>query len=538
MRGPAFSARLIALLWLCYCGSVWADTVEEPVEATKAEETADTANSGTKAPPKTTTAPKIDPKKSKAKATTKKAEKASEESADGKEPAQGQAPPAVKPMASPPAPTQETKASSDVEVNAPTPRVAPAALTPGMAPEAAAPTGPVVVPEGAPVKGTPATPAVTPALVPIGTSTAPAAAGISGGPAAVPTTAPGTSGGPASVQAGTPKGLDTKPNVSNVGSATKTQAKQADPQSGAADTNTVKVTASSAKKPSAPWSGSAMSLNQSVSTLSFDKSSELDYNPYYALTLGLAPSWRFHPKLYVSAGLSFSREITQPDNRNRADEIWLSDTRLTIGTPGWKIPVLAIQVAGQLTSTFATSPSSRAQTLIYGVQPGLSLSRRFGLLQGLTVAYSGGIRVNIHEYTTGELSAPRIATCTGATCAELINTGVRNTQYQQSHSGSLSLGIFQWLSLSTSFGVYMSHLYPAAVIESTSYQPLESTDTRYAVSYGLGAQFKVLSGVSTSVGMSTFNPQRTPDNDQYRPFFNRFSQVYLNMRLTPGAWFE
>jgi hypothetical protein len=94
------------------------------------------------------------------------------------------------------------------------------------------------------------------------------------------------------------------------------------------------------------------------------------------------------------------------------------------------------------------------------------------------------------------------------------------------------------MSVSTSFGVYLSHLYSGADIDGISHEPLEGTDTRYAVSYGLGASFRPLSGVSATLGMSTFNPQRTPDNDHYRPFFNRYSQVYFDLNLAPGAWFE
>ena len=204
------------------------------------------------------------------------------------------------------------------------------------------------------------------------------------------------------------------------------------------------------KKAAPPWAASSMNVSQSVSLISFDRSAELDYNPYYALTLGLAPHWRWHPKLYTSASLSFSREITQPDGRNRPDEIWLSDTKLTLGTTGWTIPVVDITVGGRVTSVFATSPASQAQTLTYGLDSGISINRKFSVLGGLGLGYGGSFRVNVHEFTTGELESPRIPTCRGQTCAELLGTGVRNTQYQQAHTANVSLTILSWLSVSTS----------------------------------------------------------------------------------------
>ena len=39
------------------------------------------------------------------------------------------------------------------------------------------------------------------------------------------------------------------------------------------------------RKAAPPWAASSMNFSQSVSLISFDRSAELDYNPYYALTL-------------------------------------------------------------------------------------------------------------------------------------------------------------------------------------------------------------------------------------------------------------
>ncbi|MEE2756754.1 MAG: hypothetical protein VYA30_08825 [Myxococcota bacterium] len=286
------------------------------------------------------------------------------------------------------------------------------------------------------------------------------------------------------------------------------------------------------------WAASSISIGQSVSTLTFDPAAELDYNPYYAVTLGLAPSWAWNQHFYTSARLSFSREITQANARNRPDEIWLSDTSLSVGYTGYTIPMVGIRLAGDVTATAPTSPPSQAQTLRVGVQPAIAVSKRVAVLHGLTLGYRGSVRINFHRYTTAELSSPRIGDCRGEACAQFINTGVRNTQYQQGHSFSLGLGLLDWLRVSTNVGVYLSHLYAAAETEQEEFVALEPMDTRYAISYGLGTSVSLPHGMTMALGMSTFNPQRAPNNTYYRPFFNRFSQVYLDLSVRPSMWFQ
>ncbi|MBV71190.1 MAG: hypothetical protein CMH52_07540 [Myxococcales bacterium] len=341
----------------------------------------------------------------------------------------------------------------------------------------------------------------------------------------------------------TPSGPQKNPKSSS----TQTEGKKQNTESEAAKTvslstetglTTVGKKASKKSTKAPAWSASSMSIGQSVSTLTFDPAAELDYNPYYAVTLGLAPSWAWSPLVYTSAQLAFSREITQANTRNRADEIWLSDASFTLGYTGYTVPKVGIRIAADLTATAPTSPLSKAQTLQLGLQPAIALSKRVAVLSGLTLGYRGSFRLNIHDYTTAELSSPRIGDCRGETCAQFLNTGVRNTQYQQGHSFSLGLGLLDWLSVSTNIGVYLSHLYAAVEADQDEFLALEPMDTRYAISYGLGASLTLPLGMTMAMGVSTFNPQRAPNNTYYRPFFNRFSQVYLDLRFRPSMWFQ
>ena len=153
------------------------------------------------------------------------------------------------------------------------------------------------------------------------------------------------------------------------------------------------------------------------------------------------------------------------------------------------------------------------------------------------MAYRGGIQFNVHQFTTSETESPRLAGCRGQECARLLNTGVRNSQYQQSHSGGVSLSFVDWLSASVSAGAYLSHLYASSDLGSDEFFALEPMDTRYAMSFGLGLNATLPKGMTAGLGLSTFSPQRAPNNDFYRPFYNRFSQVYLDLRFRPASWF-
>ena len=329
--------------------------------------------------------------------------------------------------------------------------------------------------------------------------------------------------------------VDTKKAGSKPASATSTKA--ADDTDGDTPVAQSAEQVQPAKAKASPWAQSTFGLNQSASAISFNRGAEYDYNPFYALTLSFAPSWRINEAFSTSLSAALSREVTQADNRNRADEVWFNDISWTMAYAGYKIPVLGVVLGGQVTTFLPTSPLSQAQTLRLGVQPGVSISRRFNVLAGLSVAYRGGLRLNVHQFTTSETESPRLAGCRGQECARLLNTGVRNSQYQQSHAGSVSLTFVDWLSASVSVGAYLSHLYESSDLGEDEFFALEPMDTRYAMSFGLGLNATLPKGVTAGLGLSTFSPQRAPNNDFYRPFYNRFSQVYLDLRFRPASWF-
>ena len=49
------------------------------------------------------------------------------------------------------------------------------------------------------------------------------------------------------------------------------------------------------------------------------------------------------------------------------------------------------------------------------------------------------------------------------------------------------------------------------------------------MSYGLSARIGPFAGLTTSIGASTFNPQLAPNSTYYRPVFNRYTQLSIDL---------
>lgn len=298
----------------------------------------------------------------------------------------------------------------------------------------------------------------------------------------------------------------------------------------------------------APWRGSSFTYRNAVTALSFKKDADLTYNPYYEM------SWSFHPQWWVgdifNAALDFSlsRELTEADDTTYDDETLMSDLSLTLAASKFAtIPVLDIKMSANVVMIGPTSKASQARTLLFGIRPGLSLSRSFDVLAGINLGYSFGISKFFYESTTGQLNDAPISNCATSPggCEEYQNTGVRNTSWGLSNSFSLGIAFIDQLSLDASFGIKHSFLYEQSVRASdeivdpgtgatltTSESPYSNDDDiRYAMVYGLGLSVIPTQALSIGLGAETANPQLKPDSTYEAPFFNRYTVVYLDLTL-------
>ncbi len=311
---------------------------------------------------------------------------------------------------------------------------------------------------------------------------------------------------------------------------------QLDATQGEQATETAAVVDPLAPDASAPWRGSMLTYRNIASLVSLDEGAELTFNPYYAMSLTVQPRYWLSSNVFVHARIDATRELTDADDTTFEDETLLGD--LSLGVGAWRfvtIPGVDVAVSGGLEVTLPTSKISQARTLTVGVTPSLALVKQFDVLSGLVLSYGGRVSKLFHEYTTAEREAPLISGCVGGACGTFLNVGVRNAEWRMTHSASVSLAATDWLLFDVSAASITDWLYSAAQDDRVSLVPQEPVDTRHLLFWGVEAGVRPIQPLTFALGLSTIHPELAPDSSRYAAFVNRFTNVYLDVRLDLGG---
>jgi len=287
-----------------------------------------------------------------------------------------------------------------------------------------------------------------------------------------------------------------------------------------------------------PWRGSVLTWRNVGTALSLQKDAELTYNPYYAMELDLHPRWWFGSIFSVDVDVAVSREITDSDVTTQRGELEWGDVWLGASASRfYVIPVAGIGLSGGLGVQFPTSKVSKARTQLLALKPSVRVDRQFDVLDGAWVGYGFAVTRFFNESTTSEREAPLIPDCLSAdgSCDAYLGMGVRNPAWRMSHGVDLGLDVSRWFGISASASVLMDMLYPMTVDESVSYEPQEDTDRRYVMAYGVEVHSRPLPALGFELGASTVNPQLKPDSSPEKPFFNRYTLVYLDVQFHFGS---
>ncbi len=286
---------------------------------------------------------------------------------------------------------------------------------------------------------------------------------------------------------------------------------------------------------SAPWRGSQIVFRNSFSINSLDRSAELTYNPYYAISWSFKPRWWFGDHVFVRAGIDLTRELTEADEETYSGETVVGDLVLVGGiSKFYTIPWVGVDMSADLVLTTPTSKVSQARTLNLGIGPGLRLSKTFKLLKALIVGYNLRVTPYSHRKTTSERETPLISGCIASEggCDAFLNTGVRNPALRLVQVGDVTLVILDWLGVSISFGHVIDWLYSIDNDDPrVSYQPQEPADQRFLSIFEVEAFINPMDSLEIGLGYSTVNPQLAPDSTYYNPFYNRYTRIYLDLRL-------
>lgn len=279
-----------------------------------------------------------------------------------------------------------------------------------------------------------------------------------------------------------------------------------------------------------PWRGSQFVLRNALAPISLDAGVDQTHNPYYAMTWSFQPWWWFTEQIFVRARLDVVHELTEADDTTYDGEALVEDLRLVVGGSGlYTIPYAGVNVSADLVLTLPTSKASHARTLLMGIGPGLRLSRSFPLLKGLVVGYNLRFTPRLFSFTTSERETPLVP---GR--PETLGTGTRNPYFRFTQMADASVKILDWLGASLVLGHAIDWLYGVGEAE-VSLETLPNQDRHFLTYFELALSFRPLDELEIGVGYSALHPQQRPDSSYYVPFFNRYSVLFVDLKVHAEA---
>ncbi|MDR0966298.1 MAG: hypothetical protein LBM75_07345 [Myxococcales bacterium] len=307
---------------------------------------------------------------------------------------------------------------------------------------------------------------------------------------------------------------------------------------------TVAQAVTPAAKAKSPWGGSSIGYGFGFSAVSLDKASGQTWNPYVTHSLAFEPRWRFHEYLGVRLRIDVEQELTNSDETIKQFEWTWSDLNIDVNVgKGYTEPVTGINVNGSLRFGLPVSKASQARTMVLSLSPGLSISRKFPVLAGLTVAYSGRFAYQFHQSTTAQYDGTGLS-CgdpDSDECAPFLNTGLRNVQTVLAHGPAISLDILDNLSLTVSYTLRRSGLYGnddyeirdsgSGIYLGTLEPGANDITARYSQLFALELAWAPIDMVKLALDVSSSYADLRPDGTYQTPFFNRFTMVNLGIGL-------
>lgn len=285
----------------------------------------------------------------------------------------------------------------------------------------------------------------------------------------------------------------------------------------------------------APWAPSRIGFREAATAISANKGYDLHYNPRVVSQLKLRPHWNFNEQVYLRGAFDLLSEHTQNDWTN--DRLYVGDLSLNPGINDfYQIPVVGIDVGLEGTLILPTSKPSRGESLRAGTGLDVSLSRKFDLLSGLTVSYDAGVNKNWHAYTTsdpvGKLGACALGV-SSACASSQIGSGARNISWDTSHSVAVEVAPLHGFSGMAMLGGTYARLYPVSGNDDlVSYRYPNAANAYFFTSSVLEVRYAPVSLLTVAVGESTLLANQLGTSGTYRtPFINRFTQLYLELRL-------
>lgn len=296
------------------------------------------------------------------------------------------------------------------------------------------------------------------------------------------------------------------------------------------------VTGSAAAEDRPAWRGTSVNYSHNLGVMTLAPAAEPFYNPTWSHRLGIFPEWHFGNVATLRGRFFLSQEFTDSDSTRFRNEVELSDVWIDAVWNGFTEKRSGVRLGADLRTTLPTSKASQAQSRLFTLGPSLTLSRRFDVLSGLTLIYSGRFTWRFNRFATRQNQGPTISACgdvRALECIDFINTGIRNPQFDLLHGPIVSFAPHPKVDISTSLLMQRAWLPPLAaappdLASSTQLSGPADVGTRDLIIYTLSVSYQAFRAVGFSFGAWTFSQQLGEDGRYQFPLFNRNTTLYLD----------
>jgi len=291
-----------------------------------------------------------------------------------------------------------------------------------------------------------------------------------------------------------------------------------------------------------PWRNSTIVYEHATTVRTAVADWDLTYDPIYVHTLSLRPEWHFSENFFTRFRFDLEQELTDSDYTTKKREILWSDLFVEFGTRSFQEPTTGIVLSGTLRLTVPISKISASRTMLFGVSPGIFLTRRFDVLDGLIVRYAVRYSHRFFNSETGEYDDHGIAGCRTPSCEVFLSTGVRNSPWDITHGPMVILVPTRNITLTTMLSWTYAALYDVADFSLDTGggpEPIPASEddpnARYSRTFLVDVTWTATPELFVSTGLTTFAPELAPDGTKYPLFFNRHSMVYLSLGVLMDA---
>lgn len=287
-----------------------------------------------------------------------------------------------------------------------------------------------------------------------------------------------------------------------------------------------------------PYRGSLVIYEHSTRLWAFTDE-ELTYNPYYVHSLSLRPRWYFNDHVWGRLQLDLEQEITDADDTTTANEVRVAGTSLDFNYSDLEL-FENMTAAGRVTFGFPTDKISQLRTMYLSTGLRAALAYKLpSVAKGLTLGLGGAFTKYFNRYADGDVDVLQYCSGSRGTAEQCTATGVMNPNFRLVWEATAALQALDNLGITASFLVYNTWAYstPDAEITTSTGDVLverSADDTRLRAlnRFTLDVTYDFTKYFGVSVGTDTYTGQLADDATYRNPFFNRFTNFYVDLNLT------